>query len=69
MSKKLSDLSVLERKSLAKQCGKSHRYLYQCAVGIRQPSPDLAKRIMRADPGFTWESIYGPVHEDPDWRP
>lgn len=61
---KLSDLTPQERRDLAEKAGTNQMYLYQCGAGIRQPSPELAKRLMRADPRLTWESFYGPIHEE-----
>lgn len=63
---KLSDLTPQERRDLADRAGTNPVYLYQCGAGLRQPSPDLAKRLMRADPRLTWESIYGPVDDVAD---
>lgn len=60
---KLSELTPKERRDLADRAGTNPVYLYQCGAGLRQPSPDLAKRLMRAEPRLTWESIYGPVEE------
>lgn len=43
---------------LAAATGANRKYLYQCAVGIKTPSPDLARRLRCADPRLTFDAIY-----------
>lgn len=38
-------------KALAKVVGCHYVYLYQCRVGLRKPSPDLARRLNDATRG------------------
>lgn len=38
--------------------GINRKYLYQCATGRRQPSPDYAKKMVAADPRLTLDGIY-----------
>ncbi|WP_148716852.1 helix-turn-helix domain-containing protein [Chitinolyticbacter meiyuanensis] len=50
---KLSELTVAERNGLADEVGKSRVYLYQCAAGIRQPSPKLCRELVAKEPRLT----------------
>lgn len=43
---------------LAAATGANRKYLYQCAVGIKTPSPDLARRLGIADARLTFDAIY-----------
>lgn len=43
---------------LAAATGANRKYLYQCAVGIKTPSPDLARRLGLADARLTFDVIY-----------
>lgn len=47
-------------KALAKSAGTDPQYLRQCATNWRgkRPSPDLARRLIAADPRLTWEDMY-----------
>ncbi|WP_114154698.1 hypothetical protein [Chromobacterium haemolyticum] len=49
---KLNTMTAQERKALAEAAGTDHVYLYQCGAGLRKPSPDLCRRIVKADPRF-----------------
>ncbi|MGR2663659.1 hypothetical protein HA052_11085 [Chromobacterium haemolyticum] len=50
---KLQDLSRQERLVLAEATSTNEQYLYQCGVGLKNPSPKLCRRIIEADPRFT----------------
>lgn len=43
---------------LAEATGINRKYLYQCATGRRQPSPEYAKRMIAADNRLTLDGIY-----------
>lgn len=49
-------------KRLAEATGSHPQYLRQCATRWRgkRPSPDLAWRLIEADPRLTFEAIYAP---------
>lgn len=57
----LRDLTPAQRRDLAKQIGANPVYLYQIGVGLRQPSARMAKKIILADPRFTYEALFGAV--------
>ena len=40
--------------------GASKKYLYQLATGRRRPSPDLAQKLIDAEPSLTLEGILFP---------
>lgn len=50
-----SVLSVLHEKT-----GANKKYLYQIAVGIRRPSPGLARKLVDADRRLTLEGLLFP---------
>lgn len=50
-----SVLSVLHEKT-----GANKKYLYQIAVGIRRPSPGLARKLVNADKRLTLEGLLFP---------
>ena len=54
-----SVLSVLHEKT-----GANKKYLYQIAVGIRRPSPALARKLVVADGRLTLEGLLFPDKED-----
>jgi DNA-binding transcriptional regulator YdaS (Cro superfamily) len=41
-------LSPAQRAEIAKRANTKAIYLYQIATGVRQPSPDMAKRLNKA---------------------
>lgn len=43
---------------LAQQVGANPKYLYQCATGRRRPSPELAFRLIGAEPRLQFEEMY-----------
>lgn len=54
-----SVLRVLHEKT-----GANKKYLYQIAVGIRRPSPALARKLVVADGRLTLEGLLFPDKED-----
>lgn len=52
-------------KRLAEATGSDPRYLRQCATRWRgkRPSPELAVRLIEADPRLTFEAMYASVAE------
>jgi len=61
----LSHLSSSERTALAVRLGRSPKYFYQCAKGIRRVSPELAREIVLADPRMTLEELLFQAPESP----
>jgi hypothetical protein len=49
---------------LAEVSGINRKYLYQCATGRRQPSPEYARRMIAADNRLTLDEIYKVGTED-----
>ena len=47
-------------KKLAKETGADLQYLRQCATNWKnkRPSPDLAAKLIQADPRITWDDLY-----------
>ncbi|TVO53832.1 hypothetical protein [Denitromonas halophila] len=43
---------------LADATQSSRKYLYQCATTSRRPSPDLAVKLIAADPRLTLDDLY-----------
>lgn len=43
---------------LADKAGTDPKYLYHCATGRREPSPNMARRLVAADSRLTLEAIY-----------
>lgn len=62
----LNELYTLEGfqglKRLAAAAGTDAQYLRQCATGWRnkRPSPELAEKLIAAEPRLTWEGIFKP---------
>lgn len=48
---------------LAEKVGCNHKFLWQCASGRREPSPNMARRLVEADPRLTIEAIYSASKE------
>lgn len=43
---------------LAQRVGANPKYLYQCATGRRRPSPELAFKLIDAEPRLQFEAMY-----------
>lgn len=56
----ISDLTVEERKGLAKKARTDHIYLWQCGAGIRVPSLHLADDLIRNESRLTVEGLLAP---------
>lgn len=60
----LSDIYKKEGASvlgvLHKKTGANKKYLYQIAVGLRKPSPALARKLVSADKRLTLEGLLFP---------
>lgn len=58
----LQDLFAAEGRQglikLAEKVGCHHKYLWQCATGRREPSPDLARKLVASDSRLSIEAIY-----------
>ena len=52
--------SVFRR--LNEATGANQKYLYQIAIGVRRPSPDLAKKLVEADSSLTLEGLLFKKH-------
>ena len=54
-----------ERERLAKLCGTSLQYLDLIKRGVRDPGPELARKLVMAEPRLTLQAlrpdIWGPV--------
>jgi len=37
--------------------GANQKYLYQIAIGVRRPSPDMARRLIQAEPSLTLDGL------------
>lgn len=45
-------------RALAEAVGANPKYLYQCAVGLRYPSPAMAWRLVEHDARLSIEDLY-----------
>lgn len=53
---------------LAGVVGCNPKYLWQCATGRREPSPDLARKLVAADGRLTIQEIYAVGENTPCHR-
>jgi hypothetical protein len=56
----ISELSVDERYTLARKAGIKPVYLWQCGVGLRAPSLELAEKLIKHENRLTISSLLAP---------